>query len=151
MNTRDEHSIAGVIEALYASISGVAGAPRDIERSARLFHPSARLVRTGVDDNGDPWARIMSHADWVADAAPLFARENFFEIETDRTEWRFGRIAHVLSRYEARHDPDDPAPERRGVNSIELYHDGERWWIMHIQWDNEREGVTSHLRHRGPA
>lgn len=28
------------------------------------------------------------------------------------------------------------------MNMIHLFWDGARWWIMHIIWDNEREGVT---------
>ena len=31
---------------------------------------------------------------------------------------------------------------RRGVNSIQLFHDGARWWIVSVLWDNERDGVA---------
>jgi hypothetical protein len=26
------------------------------------------------------------------------------------------------------------------INSIQLFHDGDRWWVMSVLWDNEREG-----------
>ena len=50
---------------------------------------------------------------------------------------RFGNIAHVFSTYEFR------ATERgrvqgRGVNSIEMFWDGQRWWIAAAIWDDER-------------
>lgn len=143
----DTRSIDGVIRALYQSISGPAGQPRDWNRCQRLFHPQARQVRTGVDAHGRPFMRSMSVEEYRADTEPFFAGNDFHEVEIDRRSWRFGNIAHVLSRYEARRDPGDPAPERRGVNSIQLYHDGDRWWILHMSWDNERAGVESHLEH----
>ena len=37
----------------------------------------------------------------------------------------------------------DAVPERRGVNSIQLFKDPDLGWrIMAMIWDNEREGVA---------
>jgi hypothetical protein len=47
-------------------------------------------------------------------------------------------VAHVFSTYEARRTPQGPIIAR-GVNSIELFYDGKRWWIVAAIWDNERE------------
>jgi len=30
---------------------------------------------------------------------------------------------------------------KRGVNSIQLFHDGERWCVVSVLWDNERAGL----------
>ena len=47
-----------------------------------------------------------------------------------------------INAYEARNALDDAAPERRGINSIQLFKDPERGWrIMAMIWDNEREGL----------
>ena len=35
---------------------------------------------------------------------------------------------------------DDPAPYIRGINSVQLLKDGDRWWIVNLFWDFEREG-----------
>jgi hypothetical protein len=43
----------------------------------------------------------------------------------------------VWSTYESRHDPNDPKPFMRGINSIQLFHDGTRWWIVSIYWQQE--------------
>ncbi len=57
----------------------------------------------------------------------------------DRRIDLFGNIAHVWSSYEARTSPDDAEPERRGINSIQLFrHPGHGWRIIHMIWDNER-------------
>ena len=26
----------------------------------------------------------------------------------------------------------------RGINSIQLFYDGTRWWVLSVFWDNER-------------
>ena len=144
----DTASPGAIVHALYACISGPAGAPRDWARFAGLLHPTARLMRTGLDASGLPTLRVMGAAEYPSTAEPLFASRGFYEVEIDRREWRFGNIAHVLSLYEARHAPGDAEPERRGINSIQLYHDGARWWVMSVLWDNERPGVAATLEHR---
>ena len=43
----------------------------------------------------------------------------------------------VWPPYESRHDADDPEPFMRGINSIQLFYDGNRWWIVNIFWQQE--------------
>jgi hypothetical protein len=50
-------------------------------------------------------------------------------------------MAHVLSVYGGRNAPAGNVI-KRGINSIQLFHDGARWWVASIMWDNEREGVA---------
>ena len=43
----------------------------------------------------------------------------------------------------ARRDPSDLVPERRGINSIQLFKDETgAWKIISMIWDNERPGLT---------
>lgn len=147
-------TVDAIVEALYASISGPAGAPRDWARFRSLMLPGARLVRTVVEPDGTPRAQAMDATAYEADTADYFRRESFHEIEIARQVQRFGNIAHVLSAYEARHAPDDPVPFKRGINSIQLFHDGARFWIVSILWDNEREGnpiPADYLRSDAPG
>jgi hypothetical protein len=129
-----------LIDEFYAIISGPAG-PRDWSRERAILHPQARLMRTGVDEAGRPWIRVMSLDEYIADTAPFFAAADFHEIEVAGRVDRFGNWAHVRSVYEARRSPGDPELLKRGVNSIQLFHDGDRWLIVSVLWDNEREGV----------
>ena len=81
-----------------------------------------------------------------ANADAILANVDFHEVETARELRIFGNIAHAWSTYEARHAPDDAEPERRGINSIQLYRDSDgdgqaRWRIIHMIWDNERPGL----------
>jgi hypothetical protein len=129
-----------LIDEFYAIISGPAG-PRDWSRERAILHPQARLMRTGVDAGGRPWIRVMSLDEYIADTAPFFAAGDFHEIEVARRVDRFGNWAHVRSVYEARIGAAADDTSTRGVNSIQLFHDGERWQVVSVLWDNEREGV----------
>ena len=134
----DEEQIGSVIDEMYAMISGPKG-PRDWSRQANCFLPEARQVRTWVDDEGRPQKLGMSLDEYAANTQPFFAANDFFEVETSRRIDLFGNIAHVWSGYEARRTPDEDPPERRGINSIQLFRDPERGWkIIHMIWDNER-------------
>jgi hypothetical protein len=137
----DPTDIGSVVDAMYAMISGPAG-PRDWERQRRIFHPLARQMRTGVDADGRPWIKLMSLEEYRQDTTPFFAANDFYEVEIARRIDAFGNIAQVWSAYEARTAPGDAEPERRGVNSIQLFRDERgHWSIVSMIWDNEREGV----------
>ncbi|MBO9697661.1 MAG: hypothetical protein J7499_15820 [Sphingopyxis sp.] len=138
----DEQAIGAVIDEMYAMISGPKG-PRDWSRQANCFHPDARQIRTWIGEDGRATFRNMSLDDYARDTTPFFAGNDFFEIETGRRIDILGNIAHVWSAYEARASLEDALPERRGINSIQLFRDpADGWRIMTMIWDNEREGVA---------
>ena len=53
-----------------------------------------------------------------------------------RTE-RYGSMAQAFSSY-ASYRRGETEPFARGINSFQLFWDGQRWWIMTIFWDSER-------------
>jgi hypothetical protein len=131
-------SIDAIITAAYESISGPAGARRNWDRERSLYYPGARLIPTGSPV--EPYAlapNILDVDGFIARVEPYFAEQGFYEKEIARRTEQFGRIAHVWSTYESRHNPDDPEPFMRGINSIQLFHDGSRWWIVNIYWQQE--------------
>jgi hypothetical protein len=134
--TEDVSTIDGIVKAFYETISGPAGEPRQWARDRTLYIQGVRFVSTGVS-NGKIVARVMDHqtyVDWVNDN---FVRQGFFEHEIHRVTKTFGNITHVFSTYESRRTLNGPVIER-GVNSIELFYDGKRWWIAAATWDDER-------------
>ena len=134
----DEDAIGAVVDEMYAMISGPAG-PRDWSRQDNCFLPEARQVRTWVDEQGRPQKLSMSLDEYAANTQPFFDENDFYEIETNRQIDLFGNIAHVWSGYEARRTPDEDPPERRGINSIQLFRHPELGWrIIHMIWDNAR-------------
>src|SRR5438067_1956401 len=98
----------------------------------------ARLIPTAKPGANDGLAPQMLDVDgFIARVEPYFAENGFFEKEISRRTEQFGHIAHVWSTYESRHHADDPEPFARGINSIQLFYDNNRWWIVNIYWQQE--------------
>ncbi|WP_309663146.1 hypothetical protein [Sphingomonas sp.] len=135
----EEQAIGAVLDEMYAMISGPKG-PRDWSRQAKCFLPEARQVRTSVDEHGRSAMIAMTLDEYARNTTPFFAANDFYEIETSRRIDVFGNIAHVWSGYEARASLDDAEPERRGINSIQLFrHPDLGWRIVNMIWDNARD------------
>lgn len=136
----DVASIDAIIAAIYDVISGPAGAARDWDRFRSLFVAGARLIPTGKTPEGTPRIRVGDVEAYITMSGPALVKNGFFEREIGRRTERFGNIAHVFSTYDSRRAATDAAPFARGINSIQLYFDGTRWWVVTILWDSEREG-----------
>ena len=135
---RDVESIDAIIAAAYDVISGPAGKKRDWDRERSLYYPGARLIPTAKPGGNDGLApQILDVDGFIARVEPYFAEHGFFEKEIARHIEQFGHIAHVWSTYESRHNEGDPRPFIRGINSIQLFYDGDRWWIVNIFWQQE--------------
>jgi hypothetical protein len=132
----DVANLDALIAAYYDVISGPAGQPRQWSRDRTLYIPDIRFVSMSLGKEGKPVAHTMSHQQFV-DASDKGLLAGFYEKEVHRTTQRFGNIAHVFSTYESRTKADGPVIAR-GINSIEAFWDGKRWWIASAIWDEER-------------
>lgn len=135
----DVESVDGIVAALYDVISGPVGKPRDWDRMRSLFAPEGRLMAVGARPDGSFVLRGMGVEDYIARNTKAFASMGFFEREAARTTETFGQIVHVFSTYESRHAAGDAKPFQRGINSIQLYNDGKRWWVVNVLWRAEDE------------
>jgi hypothetical protein len=133
----DVASIDAIVASLYDVISGPAGAPRDWNRMRSLFAPDGRMQIVGMRPDGTVVQRTMSVEDYITRNTPAFAKMGFFESEVARTTETFGQIAHVFSTYQSHHDKGDAKPFARGINSIQLYNDGKRWYVLNLVWRGE--------------
>ena len=133
----DVAGIDAIVAALYDVISGEAGKPRDWNRMRSLFAPEGRLMAVARRPDGEVVMRTMTVEDYIGRNSKAFATMGFFEREAARTTETFGQIAHVFSTYESRHAAGDAKPFQRGINSIQLAHDGKRWWIVNLVWRAE--------------
>ena len=154
VNPADVKSIDAIVAAAYDGISGPAGKKRDWDRERSLYIPGARLIplaaKAGVAGGEDvdlatervrPTGglapQILDIEGFIARVETFFQENGFYEKEIARRTEQFGKIAHVWSTYESRHNEDDPEPFMRGINSIQLFNDGKRWWIVSIYWQQE--------------
>ena len=138
----DEQKIRALITECYEMISGPAG-PRDWSRQEAIFHSQARQMRTSLNADGKSQVKIMALDDYIENAGAALMEMDFYELELACRVDVFGNMAQAWSLYEAKHHPDDQTTERRGINSFQFFKDeNERWWIMSMIWDNEREGLS---------
>jgi hypothetical protein len=136
----DVQTIDGVMRAYYEIVSGPAGSVPDRARDEFLHHPDALIGMPVRDSSGAESLVTMSLAGFYERVGG--ARDvAFYEWELSRRVERFGMIAHVWSTYAASDRPGGP-PRERGINSIQLYFDGARWWVMGWIYDRERPGKS---------
>jgi hypothetical protein len=134
----DVKSIDAILTALYNVISGPAG-ERDWNRFRSLFLPVARLTANSIDAQGKIHPRLRSVEDYVKGGGAYFMTHPFYESPIANRVEQFGNVAQVFSSYESRNAPGGE-PFARGINSIQLLYDGNRWWVVSILWDEERSG-----------
>lgn len=91
----DTGDIGRLVRAVYACISGPAGATRDWDRFRHLHHRRAMCLRTVVEADGATRAAVFDVESWIADVSPLFAGNDFHETEVEQRIRRYGKIAHV--------------------------------------------------------
>jgi hypothetical protein len=133
----DVGSIDSIITALYNVISGAKDEPRNWDRMRTLFRPEAMMVPTGRKGDGKLQATYISVEDYIKIVGPNLVKLGFFEKEIGRKVHQYGHIAEVFSTYESQNNLTDAKPFMRGINSIQLWNDGKRWWIMSIMWQGE--------------
>ena len=138
-NLADVESIDAIISASYDVISGSKDMSRDWDRERSLFYPGSRHMPTRRDSTGKFVADIMGVDGFIDRAQPYFEMKDFYEYEIARKVDRFGNIAHVFSTYEWKNELHGPVGGR-GINSFQLFFDGERWWILSVFWQQESEG-----------
>jgi hypothetical protein len=134
----DVTTIEGILEAYYEVVSRPAAVPADRARDEWIHHPDALVGYPATGPDGEPTLVTMSLGEFH-DRFGGPDSEPFYEWEVHRDVHRFGNIAHVWSTYASSREPGGE-PLSRGINSIQLYHDGQRWWIMSWIYDREREG-----------
>lgn len=142
----DVGSIDAIVLALYDVISGAAGEERDWDRFRSLMYPGAVLLPAFPEQGEGP--APMTVEEFVESSREYTEEEGFFERELARSVQRYGPVANVFSTYESRNEPD-AEPFVRGINSIQLVHDGDRWWVAHIAWTDEREAGPIPERYGG--
>jgi hypothetical protein len=138
-NPKDVQSLDAIVAAIYDVISGPSGA-RDWNRFNSLFAKDARLIAVRMPKaGGKPDLAVMTPADYAERGGKYFLEHGFFEHELSRKTDSYGAMTHIYTTYESR-ETKDGKPIDRGINSMEFFFDGERWWCVEIYWDSERPG-----------
>jgi hypothetical protein len=95
---------------------------------AALF---STVVAVGKRKDGTIGHRVLTPEDYINLSGKVLVEEGFREREVHRVVGRFGSLVHVFSTYEGFRE-GDVRPFVRGINSIQLVHDGKRWWVLTV-------------------
>lgn len=128
---KDVQSIDAIITAYYDVVSGSSKDPWQFERDNYIHSKNAFITR--LDDTGVAVSHSLE-AEYVPLA--LAPKEDFYEKELKRTVSHFGNLAQVWSAFEIRTD-QEIATNVRGLNSIQLHFENDRWFID--SWTCEME------------
>jgi hypothetical protein len=129
----DVRSLDAIIAAFYDVISHGPNQQIDWTRDSTLYLADVRFKIIG-GPAGNERLQLVDHARYATSNANV--TQGFHEREIHRVTQRFGPMAQVFSTYEWRRTLDGPVAGR-GINSIELFFDGSRWWITSAMWTAE--------------
>jgi hypothetical protein len=133
----DVATIDGIVRASYETMAGPTGQKRQWGRDRTLYIKNAYFVETGVNPTTKkPYMKGMTYQEYADNIGPTLEKNGFFEHELGRSVRVFGHVASVTSAWETRTELKGRVTGR-GINSIQLVNDGERWWITSINWDSE--------------
>lgn len=127
-------TLDSTIKTLYAVISGEKGEARDWKLFNYLFRPEAKLIPSGPNQQGETTINYITPQDYINNSGSYLINTGFQEKETARTVHKFGNIAQVFTTYEAYNHENKTKPFMTGINSIQLIHIGNRWWIVNVFW-----------------
>src|ERR1044071_8809174 len=130
--SKDVASVDAIIAALYDVISGEPGASRDWDRFRNLFKPEARLMPSRKNPQGELILGSLAPEDYIQMFSTRITT-GFYERELHRTAEQYGTVTHVFSTYETKEKTDGPVTNS-GVNSIQLFFDGKRFYVVNISW-----------------
>lgn len=134
----------GLIEALYGMVSIDPGPEPDWNMFRDVFLEEALLV---FSPRGNQPMRPMSVDGFIRDWRDFWRdaeleERGFYETIAAMKVTEFGSLAHAFVIFEPRFGEGGPDIQLRGLDSIELAHDGTRWWVAAITTDFESPGKT---------
>jgi hypothetical protein len=132
----DLNSIDTIVNALYESITFPEGEEPNLERFRHLFAPHASFIR--ITPEGVIKTDVEGFISSFKERIKSGKLKSFTEAEISRRTNVYAHIAQVFSVYEKIMNPHDRSSPVRGINSLQLYHDGKRWWISGITWEDEQ-------------
>ena len=131
-------TLDGTIKAYYDVVTVKKGDQPSYKRDSLIHWPNVSVGAAGINKSGKPSIHYMTLKEYHRLADPGLEKDGFYEKELSRKVEKFGSIYHVWSTYESRNEPTGPIIER-GINSIELFYDGTRFWILGWFYDGERK------------
>ena len=131
-------TLNGIMKAYYDVVTVEKGGKVYYERDSLLHWPNVMVGWVNYAESDKGPFRYVSLKEYHHLSDPYLEKSGFYEKEISRKVEQFGGIYHVWSTYESRNRKTGPVIER-GINSIELFYDGKRFWILGWFFDSEHK------------
>jgi len=131
-------TLDGIIKAYYDVVTVKKGEKPSYERDSLLHYGNVNVGWAGKSKSGKMTFKYVSLKEYHRLSDSYVAASGFDEREISRKVEKFGAIYHIWSTYESRNTKTGPVIER-GINSIELFYDGTRFWILGWFFEAERK------------
>jgi hypothetical protein len=139
---KNVRSVNAIITTLYDVISGPAGKDRDWDTFRSLFANDARMYVAYPSQDSGTVLRTMTPGEYAEKNKTRLADMGFNEEEVHRTTESYGAITHVFSTYESHFlNANNEQDTVKGINSIQLFYDGNRYYILSICWDANSKNI----------
>ncbi len=149
----DVDSISAIMRALYETISFPPGGEPDWDRLRSLFLTDGSLIPPREPDENSSQVlgleAFINRARRRISGNEALRDRGFTEVEISRRTDGFSNIAHILSVYEGRFADGDEDTVVRGVNSMQLVSEHDRWWVVGIMWADETDEHVIPARYIG--
>lgn len=129
-------TLDGIIKAYYDVVTVKKGEKVSYTRDSLLHSSNALVGMARRDKNGKVGLRLITLKQFHDESDAMLEKDGFYEREISRKVENFGAIFQVWSTYETKNTEDGPVIDR-GINSIQLYFDGTRFWILSWVFDEE--------------
>ena len=131
-------TLDGMMKAYYDVVTVKKGGKVSYERDSSLHLPNVNVGWVAKNKDGKSAFKYVSLKEYHRLSDAYLEKNGFYEREISRKVENFGGIYHVWSTYESRNAPGGPVIDR-GINSVELFNDGTRFWILGWFFDGERK------------
>ena len=129
-------TLDGIIKAYYDVVTVKKGEKVSYTRDSLLHISNPSVGMAKRDKDGNVKLELITLKQFHNQSDAMLEKNGFYEKEISRKVESFGAIFHVWSTYEARNTENGPVIDR-GINSIQLYFDGTRFWILSWVFDEE--------------
>lgn len=133
----DVGSADAIIKALYDVISGPSIKARDWDRFRFLFGKEARMMTAVPHKDSGTIIRTITPEQYIERNGKRLQEIGFVEKELHRITETHGAVTHMFSTYQSDLTVNGTPQQMRGINSIQLFNDGKRYYIVSVFWDGD--------------
>lgn len=133
----DVGSADAIVKTLYEVISGPSSKARDWDRFRFLFGKDARMMTAVPHKDSGTIIRTITPEQYIQRNGTRLQEIGFTEKELHRITETHGAVTHMFSTYQSDLTVNGIAQQIRGINSIQLFNDGKRFYIVSVFWDGD--------------